>query len=112
MTENEKLRLLLAEARSALDMWASSWASDRTDLFPRIDAELEKPEIEWTTDTFWGEGAVETCVDGVSISVYPIEWGDDRPWNWTISRHELAESGEAATKEEAVAAALTAAGVK
>ena len=110
LSDVKRLRALLEAARMYLTMNGGS-ADDR--IVRCIDEELARPEIEWTPDTFWGEGAIEARVDGVHVNVYPIEWADDdAPWNWSISRSEIGEVGDAATKEEAVAAALKAAGVK
>lgn len=95
-----RLREMLREARR--------WLPFKNPLADQIDAELEKPAIEWMPDTFWGEDAVEARVDGFYLSVHPIPFEDGDSWDWDVSRSEVAESGSAPTKEAAIAAAIKA----
>jgi hypothetical protein len=93
VTENEKLRALLAEAQSRLaceryrDTWEDCDCAD-CDLKARIEAALAEPEVRWGTRTSWptlsnnpsfpvpSDGLKHTAmVDGYYIVVAPTPLG-------------------------------------
>jgi hypothetical protein len=100
MTENEKLRALLAEAWD--ELLAQHDSEDRIKLANRIDAALAEPALGWKTDSVFGDESVEKKVEGFYLSVYPDPAGDGE-WCWSLSRSEVADSGSCPTKEEAMA---------
>ena len=102
MTEIENLRALLAEARDALEPLAEGVPL----LMDRIDAVLAEPSVAWAPEPFWGGDAVEARVDGCYIDVHALDDAEEFPWQWSVSRTEIAECGEAKTKQAAMEAAL------
>lgn len=112
MTNEENLRALLAEARREHDGDANIGAcgtdndgnDTRCDRCQRIDAALAEraPSIDWQPDRFYGNGSVEARVNGCYVEVHDIDYDDEFPWQWSVSRSEIAESGNAKTREAAI----------
>lgn len=108
MSDIERLRALLAEARAAVgDYECIDCGIGSQDLWGRIDEELARPEIEWVPDTFWGDDAVKARVGDMHLEVNQHEF-DGPVWRWSIWRGEHSNLGVENTKEEAQAAAIKA----
>lgn len=105
MTELEKLRSLLSEARDALGLWASKWSNEAADLLPRIDAALATPVERTPVDVLVSRlGALATECDRLRGEVKQLRWAQEMGCENTPTRgcecpgcetaRERAERGE------------------
>jgi hypothetical protein len=99
-----KTKALLITVRKVLSVHC--WSGECCELRALIDAALAEPSTQWAPDPFWGGRSVEARVNGCYVEIHDVDYDDEFPWQWSISRSEIAESGNAKTKEAAMEAAL------
>jgi hypothetical protein len=107
MSEVERLKALLREARKTVGEWLEMGVPIDLDVFDRIDAVLAAPEVEWEPNGSPGHLYTQSEGGALRMQVFPLVTHD---WKWRcfFAGHCFAR-GVAQTQDEAKAAAINAA---